>query len=113
MVLTTPAGKYRHRITVTNATLDSSRDTFGRRKGTGNTVCTVWAERQDWQGDESAQGKREFASVITKWKLRYRTDITPEMQITEGADTYNILSVLDFDGTKRELLITSRKVLEL
>lgn len=113
MVLTTPAGKYRHRITVKNAPLDSSRDTFGRRKGTGTTVCTVWAERQDWQGDESEQGKREVASVTTKWKLRYRTDITPEMQIIEGSDTYNILSVLDFDGTKRELLITSRKVLEL
>lgn len=107
------AGKYRHRITIQNAPLDSSRDTFGRRKGAGTTVCTVWAERQDWQGDESEQGKREVASVTTKWKLRYRTDITPEMQIVEGSDTYNILSVLDFDGTKRELLITSRKVLEL
>jgi SPP1 family predicted phage head-tail adaptor len=113
VVLSTAAAKYRHRIAVTAAPLDSSRDTFGRRKGTGTTVCTIWAEKQDWQGDETTQNNREFASVTVKWKVRYRTDITPEMQIVEGADTYNILSVLDFDGTHRELVITSRKVEDL
>ena len=107
------AGKYRHRITIKAAPADSSRDTFGRRKGTGATVCTVWAEKQDWQGDETTQNGREFASVSTKWKIRYRTDVTPDMQIILGSDTYNILEVLDFDGRKRELLLTSRKVLDL
>lgn len=102
-------GKYRHRITIKNPPTDATRDTFGRRKGTGTTVCTVWAEKQDWQGDESTENKRESASVTTKWKIRYRTDLTPAMKIYFGGEVYDLLSVLDFDGTKRELVLTSRK----
>lgn len=111
MVLSTAAAKYRHRITITNPPDDSTRDTFGRRKGSGSTVATVWAERQDWQGDEKTQGDREFADVTTKWKIRYRTDITTAMLIVENGITYNILGVLDFDGTKRELVLLSRKAI--
>jgi SPP1 family predicted phage head-tail adaptor len=104
------AGKYRHRITIKDAPSDSTRDTFGRRKGTGATVCTVWAEKQDWQGGENTEGKRETASVTTKWLTRFRTDVAPEMQIVHGEDVYSILSVLDFDGRKRELVLTSRRI---
>lgn len=105
------AGKYRHRITIRNAPLDSSRDSFGGRKGVGTDVAIdVFAEKQDWQGNEGTEGKREIASVTTKWMIRYRTDVTPEMQIVHGADVYNILSVLDFDGRKRELVLASRRI---
>ena len=104
------AGKYRHRITIKNPPDDSSRDTLGRRKGSGTTIATVWAERQDWQGDESAPNNREVGAVSTKWKIRHRTDVTSKMLIFEGSVQYEIVSVLDFDGTKRELLIISRKV---
>jgi head-tail adaptor len=48
--------------------------------------------------------------VTTRWKTRYRTDVLPKMQIVHGEDVYNIMSVLDFDGTQRELTIESRKV---
>ena len=108
----TLAGKYRHRITIRNAPPNSSRDSFGRRKGVGTTVCEVWAMREDWNGDENTDGKRVTASVLTKWRIRYRTDIFTEMQIVEGSDVYNVLSVLDWDGTRRELLINSRRVQE-
>lgn len=108
--MTIQAGKYRHRIVIRNAPLDSSRDTFGRRKGAGTTVATVWAAKQDWQGIETTQGEREVGSVTTKWYIRYRTDVSPEMEIVHGSDVYNVLSVLDFDGTKRELVLTSRRV---
>lgn len=104
------AGKYRHRVTIRNAPANSSRDTFGRRKGTGTTVCTVWAEKQDWQGGEISEGKREIASVTTKWMIRYRTDVTSDMQVVHGSDVYDIASVLDFDGRKRELVLLSRRI---
>lgn len=104
------AGKYRHRITIRNAPADSTRDSFGGRVGDGSTVCIVWAEKQDWQGGESREGQRETASVTTKWLTRYRTGIEPEMEIVHGEDVYNILSVLDFDGTRRELTMVSRRV---
>lgn len=104
-----PAGKYRHRIVINNPPGDASRDNYGRRKGVGSLVAQIWAEKQDWQGIESTDNGREIASVTTKWKIRYRTDITTGMQIVHGSDTYNIESVLDFDGRKRELLLTSTK----
>ena len=104
------AGKYRHRIVIKNAAGDGMSDTFGRRLGTGSTVATVWAEKQDWTGDESDEQGRETASVITKWRTRYRADITTEMTVTHGSDVYNILSVMDYDGTKREILLNCRKV---
>jgi SPP1 family predicted phage head-tail adaptor len=106
------AGKYRHRITIRNAALDSSRDTFGGRKGAGTALATVWAEKQDWSGAEADEVGRETATVVTKWRIRYRTDVKPVMQIVFDADVYDILNVLDFDGTKRELVLESRKVVE-
>jgi SPP1 family predicted phage head-tail adaptor len=106
------AGKYRHTITIKAAPLDSSRDTFGRRTGTGATVASVWAEKQDWQGSESVEGGRDAASVTTKFKIRYRTDLKPEMRIYHGADVYQIDSLLDFDGKLRELVLNCRRVVE-
>ena len=103
-------GKYRHRITIVNPPDDSSRDDFGGRLGTGSTVATVYAEKQDWTGQELDEAGRQTAVITTRWKTRFRTDILPKMQIVLGADVYNILSVLDFDGTARELTIESRKV---
>ena len=105
------AGKYRHPITVRNPALDSSRDAFGGRKGTGTTVCTTFAEKQDWTGVELNEANRETAMVTTKWRTRYRTTILPKMQIVHGSDVYEILNVLDFDGTKRELVIETKKVI--
>lgn len=101
------AGKYRHRIVIRAAPSDATRDTFGRRKGAGTTVCTVWAEKQDWQGAETTQNGREVASQSTKWKIRYRTDLATEMEIVLGAEVYRITGILDFDGRKRELVLTS------
>ncbi len=103
--------KYRHRITIRNAPSDSSRDSFGGRKGVGSTVAIVWAEKQDWSGSEVAEIGRETAVVTTKFKIRWRSDIIPTMQVVHGSDVYDIQSVLDFDGTKHELVLECRKVI--
>lgn len=105
------AGKYRHSITIRNAPLDASRNAFGERVGDGATVCTAWAEKQDWSGSEVNEAGRETATVVTKWRLRYRSGIAPKMQVVHGSDVYDILNVLDFDGRQRELLLECRKVI--
>jgi len=104
------AGKYRHRITIRSVPSDSTRNAFGERVGTGATVATVWAEKQDWSGSEVNETGRETATVTTKWRIRHRTDILPKMQIVYSSDVYDILNVLDFDGRKRELVLESRRV---
>lgn len=105
-----PIGKKSHRIEIYAAPGDATRDTFGRRAKQGALLATVWAERQDWAGDETKEGGRETASVTTKFVLRYRSDLTAAQSVEEGADVYNVLSVLDLDGTKRELVLNCRKV---
>lgn len=105
------AGKYRHRITIRNAPTDSSRNTFGERTGTGTTVATVWAEKTDWNGSEVDEMGRETPVLVARWKTRYRSDVTAAMQIVHGSDVYEITSPpLDFDGTRREIVIEARKV---
>lgn len=104
------AGKYNHRITIRTVPSDTTRDTFGERVGTGATVATVWANKQDWGGSEVNETGKQTATVTTKWRIRYRTDVLPKMQVVHGSDVYNILTVLDFDGRKRELVLECRRV---
>ena len=105
------AGKYRYRVVLRNPAADSSRDSFGGRKGVGSEVATLWMEKTDWTGSEINEAGRETASVITKFRTRYRSDIAPKMQIVHGADVYEILAVLDFDGHRRELVLECRRVI--
>ncbi len=102
--------KYRHLITIRNPASDASRNSLGERVGVGVTVATVYAEKQDWSGNEVNESGRETATVVTKWRIRYRTDILPKMEIVFGTDVYEILNVLDFDGLRKELVLESRKV---
>lgn len=105
------AGKYRHQVTIKRPPDDSSRDTYGRRRKTPKPVlATVWAEKTDWSGQETDENGRETASVLTKFRIRYRTDVLPKMLVILGDEEWNILSVMDFDGTKRELTLNCRKV---
>lgn len=104
------AGRYRHRITITAAPADASRDAYGRRKGAGSSVGTFWAEKQDWAGQETTENGRETPSITTRFKLRWRPDIKANMTVTHGSDVYDILSVMDLPGTKRELQLTCRRV---
>ncbi len=103
-------GKYRHPIVLQSPLNDSTRDTFGRRTGTPVSGISVYAEKTDWTGDESREGGRETASVVTRFRIRYREGISTTMQVIDGNDVYDILSVLDFDGTRRELTLNCRKV---
>lgn len=105
-------GKYRHRIVIKAAPTDSSRDSYGSRKGTGSTVATLWAEKTDWGGDETTEKGRETAAVQTKFRIRYRTDLNTSMTVEFESQVYDILAVMDFDGTKRETLLTTRKVVD-
>lgn len=102
------AGKYRHRITIRNAS--TSRDAMGGVYGTGSTVTTVWAEKQDWTGAESRENGQDTASLRTKFIIRYRTDVTEKMEVVHGSDVYDIEVVKDYDGMKRELTLECRKV---
>jgi len=102
------AGKYRHQITIRNAA--GSRDAMGGAYGTGSTVATVWAEKQDWTGAENRESGQDAASLLTKFIVRYRTDVTTTMQVVHGSDVYDIEVIKDLYGRVRELELECRKV---
>ncbi len=105
-----PIGLKRHRISIYRAGGDASRDSYGRRLKKGELLAEIWAEKQDWSGTETKEGGKETPSVTTRFIIRYRDDLTPAMIVEEGGDSYDIESVLDLDGTMRDLTLNCRKV---
>jgi SPP1 family predicted phage head-tail adaptor len=104
------AGRYRHRISIYNPA--TGRDSSGARIGTGSLVANLWAEKQDWTGSESSRDNgKETAVLLTKFLIRWRTGILPKMQVVHNTVTYDIEKVLDYDGTKRELILECRRVM--
>ena len=102
------AGRYRHRITIRQPA--ATRDDTGAVIGTGATLDTVWAAKEDWSGSESRENGHETARKTTKFFIRYRTDVLVNMQVVHGTDVYDIESVLDFDGKTRELVLECKRV---
>lgn len=96
---------FRHQVTI-RAQRTSSRDSFGQRVGAGSTVCTVWADKQDWSGSEIDENGRETPTVLTKFTIRYRTDITPAMEVVHGSAVYRINTVMDLMGIKKTLVLS-------
>ena len=103
------AGKFTHEITIRNPS--TSRDALGGVYGTGTTLATVWAEKQDWTGSEAQENGQDTATLRTKFIIRYRSDVQPKMQVVHGSDVYDIEVVMDYDGSKRELTLECRKVM--
>lgn len=104
----TNAGKFTHQIIIRNP--QTSRDSFGGTIGTGSVVDTIYAEKQDWAGQEARENGSDTATVRTKFVIRYHAAIRPKMQVVHGSNVYDIESVLDFDGSQRELVLECKRV---
>ncbi len=102
------AGKFAHQIIIRNP--QTSRDSFGGTIGTGTVVDTVWAEKQDWAGQEARENGSDTATVRTKFVIRYLSTVLPKMQVVHESNVYDIEAVLDFDGSRRELILECKRV---
>jgi SPP1 family predicted phage head-tail adaptor len=102
------AGKYTHSIIIRNPS--TTTDNLGGAFSTGSTVATVWASKEDWTGSENRENGQDVANMRTKFFIRYRTDVLPKMQVVHGSDVFDIETVLDYDGTKIELILECKKV---
>jgi SPP1 family predicted phage head-tail adaptor len=71
------------------------------------TRPAVFAAIKQLSGGESFQHHQTGFSATHKITIRYRSDITPDMRLTEGDSTYDILSIMDIDGRKNYLEITA------
>lgn len=101
-------GSLRHRATIQqrSATLDAA--------GGVRNVWTTFAER--WASVDRAPGSEVWASatrsgrVPAVFRLRYLAGVTPAMRLTFDGKVYNVLSAVDQEGRKAELLITAEEL---
>lgn len=100
-------GSLRHRIIIQEKNL--TEDLEGVTAETWGDVATVWASVEDLQGREFFQAA-VVSETKTRIKIRYRNGITSAMRVLLGERIFDIKSVIDPDGRKRELLLMCREV---
>jgi SPP1 family predicted phage head-tail adaptor len=89
-------------------TLEKPTETGGHAVVTWTVVATVWAEMLALGGAETSG---VLAEANYRFRIRFRTDITPRWRIGYGTTRkFNILAVQDPDGREVELLVTTREI---
>jgi SPP1 family predicted phage head-tail adaptor len=87
----------------------ATQDDSGAEVITWVLVDTVWAEVAQVRGLERWSSQQMKASVDSKFKIRYRSDVTPLNMITVEGRTYDIFSVIELGRRKElEILATAR-----
>jgi len=100
-------GDLRHKITIQEKTV--TEDSEGIAAETWGDVATVWASVEDLQGREFFQAAA-VAEIIARIKIRYRPGIAPAMRVLFESRLFDIKSVIDPDGRRRELQLMCREV---
>ena len=103
-----PAGRYRHRITLQNATI--TRDEYGGVIRTWRDLDTVWAAVDTLKGDEYFTARTLRNAVSYRVTLRYRSDLTPHHRLLFEGRTFDIEAVLPDSRKTRLVLMCSELV---
>jgi SPP1 family predicted phage head-tail adaptor len=102
--------EYNRRITfqVNNPIVDEE----GNRDDNWQPVLTVWAavEPVSTRWREFFAAAAVQAESYVRFRIRYRSDITPEMQVVYAGQPHNIIVAEDPDGKRREMHVMARKV---
>jgi SPP1 family predicted phage head-tail adaptor len=102
------AGTLRQRITIQRKT--HTQNALGEPVVVWTKVATVWTERKTLRGREFDSAGTEQAEYMNVYTLRYRDDISEEMQVIDEGQAHNIRQVLDIDGRKRMLELRATRV---
>ena len=99
------AGRLRARVTIQERGL--SRNELGEALADWSTVATVPADVRMASGDERfvGGGDVEQASITHVVRMRYRSDVTPLERLLHGERVLDIVSAVDPDGRRRELVL--------
>nr|DAH83226.1 MAG TPA: Putative head tail adaptor [Caudoviricetes sp.] len=66
-------------------------------------LVDVWAKKEDLSGRELLAAHAAQSEITTRFRIRYRDDITSKMRVVMGEEIYNIKAVLDRAGSRVEL----------
>lgn len=85
----------------------TTSDAMGGPVVTYTTLATVWAEKKDTGGREFMAAQQVNAEVTTQFRIRYRSDVTPEHRVTCDGLDYDILYVNEL-GRRDGLMLMAR-----
>jgi SPP1 family predicted phage head-tail adaptor len=101
-------GKLRHRIIFQTKTI--SYDSYNEPLETWTDSFTVWAEVVNSSGKELYYAQKVCAETSIVFKVRYNPEITGIMRVIYNNCIFDILSVIDSNGAKKELQIAAKEV---
>jgi SPP1 family predicted phage head-tail adaptor len=78
----------------------SATDSFGQPIVAWTNVATVWANVRYLNGKEYLTSGTEIASATASLRVRYRSDIKPDMRVLLGDCVMNIKAVLPDESGK-------------
>lgn len=104
----TGASRYRYRVTFMEAVTE--RDEYGDRRETWQPVVTVWGALEGLRGREYFEAAQTVSQSDHRIVIRHRNGIKPTMRAQVGDRVFDIQSVLDRDGRRRQLEIICREV---
>lgn len=96
----------RKRITIQQRS--TGVDSLNQQLLTWTDLATVFAQVEQLSGRELMSANAEYAENIARITIRFRTDVIEKMRILYGAAIYDITSVSDIDGRRRELELSCK-----
>lgn len=104
-------GQLRHRLKIYDKGTLTRNATGEEIPAYDALVATVWGAVEPLSGREFLEANQVQADATIRIRIRYRSNIRPEMRVIEGSHTYHIDSVLDQRGERKELHLMCREVL--
>lgn len=97
------AGHLRHRVVIEEQSVARADD--GGEVVSWESLATVWAAVEPLAGREFFSAEQFQSELSHRVRLRYRADVsfTPKMRVAWDGRTFDVESVLDVGGRRREL----------
>lgn len=77
---------------------EGGQDSVGQPNTGWDEVASVWADVRTQGGLESIRSGAEVSTIRASIRIRYRTDITAAMRVTDGSMVYEVKAVLPDAG---------------
>lgn len=85
----------------------TTQDTAGGPVEATSPLATVWAEAKDLLGREFTAAQQTNAEITTRFRIRYRADLTPQHRIAWDGRSYDIVNIAEI-GRREGLEINAR-----
>ena len=105
------AGRYRHLVEIQHTSWVQDPLT-GEMWEDWTTYARVWAAVEDISGREFWAAQQVQSEVTTRVRLRYLPGVEPSMRVLHAGRTLEIVAVLEPDGTRRELQLLCKELVE-